>query len=152
MNFKIQRLFNLPFFSIGFVSWVGGKLRFRLSLSPSKLKVKKHPMRASLFSINPLFGPQGISFLYLAAGKRLLVLTSLPPLLPSTLSFRKPSSQLSLGLYVSASGMCCDTCVPMDTSVSCCTVAPPITHVCVAFPGEGRGSVSSPLPVVNECC
>lgn len=47
---------------ICFVSWAGRKLRFRPSLfSQSELKVKKRPMRASLFSIRPPFWTTGSS-------------------------------------------------------------------------------------------
>lgn len=49
-------------FFIYFASWVGRKLRFRLCPVKSKLKVKKLPMRASLFSIKTLFWTTGNIF------------------------------------------------------------------------------------------
>lgn len=47
--------------------------------------------------------------------------------------------------------MCCDTCYLW---IPVCPVAPsPSHHPCMcSFPGEGRGCVSSRLPLVNECC
>lgn len=49
-------------FFIYFASWVGRKLRLRLCPVKSKLKVKKLPMRASLFSIKTLFWTTGNIF------------------------------------------------------------------------------------------
>lgn len=74
--------------------------------------------------------------------------SKLPPLslLPSTQGFRKPPSQPSPSPYVSASGMCCDTCylwIPL------CPIALSLSHhPCFSsFPGEGEGDPSpSPSP------
>lgn len=101
-------------------------------------------MRASLFSIRPPFLDHR-EFLYLVAGKKRLPVSTSPPSPFFTIntSLRKPSSQRSVGLYVSASGMCCDTCGHRCVLLHC---RPHITHVCVALRGEGRGRVSSPLP------
>lgn len=59
LNFKTE-VIQFAVFHFG-----EGELRFSLSLSPSKLKVKKHPMRASLFSIKTFLDHRELVFFIL---------------------------------------------------------------------------------------
>lgn len=86
--------------------------------------------------INPVFlGPAGISLRVSNSA------SSSCPFWPSTPSFRTPPSQSPPGLYVSASGMWCDTCYLWIPACPVALFAPSsITHACVVFQGRGAGA------------
>lgn len=135
---------------------MGRKLRFRLCPVKSKLKVKKLPMRASLFSIKTLFWTTGnifsLSFSHWIKKQKkkqkgLTVLTSLPPPSPRDKFKETIHPNLLSGLYVSASGMCCDTCYLW---IPACPVTPsPSSHPCLCcFLREGK-LIHCSLSVMN---
>lgn len=99
------------------------------------------------------FGPVGIS---LRASNSS---SSSCPFWPSAPSFRTPPSQSPRlpDLYVSASGMWCDTCYLWIPACPVALFAPPpsITHACVAFQGRGAGARvggGCPLPPPPAPC